>query len=117
MLMYELPKESILKKNEFNTVYHLGRSYVNKELIMHVIKSADIKGKIGFAVGKKIGNAVVRNRIKRLMREAYRHSKSEINADVSMILIARKTLIETDFKDVTRSLKDICKRAKIWSHR
>ena len=113
--MYELPKEKILRnKIEFSKVYNQGRSYSNQSLIIHVMKSDDVEGKIGFAVGKKIGNAVVRNRIKRLLREVYRLNQHEIQCDVSMILIARKSLIDASFEDVTKNFKDICRRAKIW---
>ena len=112
--MYELPKSSIIRnKFEFNRVYSKGRSYVNQMMIIHLINSDNVKGKVGFAVGKKIGNAVVRNRIKRLMREAYRISQHSINPNVSMILIARKPLIEAKSYLVQKALMNLCKKAKI----
>ena len=112
--MYELPKSSIIRnKFEFNRVYSKGRSYVNQMMIIHLVNSDKVKGKVGFAVGKKIGNAVVRNRIKRLMREAYRISQHCINQNVSMILIARKPLVEAKSYLVKKSFIDLCKKAKI----
>ena len=112
--MYELPKSSIIRdKFEFNRVYSKGRSYVNHMMIIHVISSDDVKGKVGFAVGKKIGNAVVRNRIKRIMREAYRISQHDINQNVSMILIARKPLIDAKSYMVQKAFTNLCKKAEI----
>ena len=112
--MYELPKNIICRDNqEFNKVYSLGRSYVNNQLVVHVLKSDKIKGKVGFAVGKKIGNAVIRNRIKRMMREAYRLCRHEINSEVSMILIGRKALIDAKCNVVIKAFKNICVKAKI----
>ena len=112
--MYELPKSSIIRnKFEFNRVYSKGRSYVNQMMIIHVVNSDNVKGKVGFAVGKKIGNAVVRNRIKRLMREAYRIGQHSINQNISMILIARKPLIEAKSYFVQKSFMELCKKAKI----
>ena len=112
--MYELPKKFILRKKfEFNKVYSKGRSYTNHGIIIHVMKSDGLNGKIGFAVGKKLGNAVVRNRIKRLLRESYRLCRREIKTNVSMILIARKPLINAKFDEVVRSFKDICNKSKI----
>ena len=116
--MYELPKSSIIRnKFEFNRVYSKGRSYVNHMMIIHVINSDKVKGKIGFAVGKKIGNAVIRNRIKRLMREAYRISQHEIDQNVSMILIARKPLIDVKSNVVQNAFINLCKKAKILKRR
>ena len=112
--MYELPKSSIIRnKFEFNRVYSKGRSYVNQMMIIHLVNSDKVKGKVGFAVGKKIGNAVVRNRIKRLMREAYRISQHCINQNISMILIARKPLVEAKSYLVKKAFIDLCKKAKI----
>ena len=112
--MYELPKEIILrKKNEFNKVYSKGRSYANHEIVIHVMKSDVIKGKVGFAVGKKNGNAVVRNRIKRLLRESYRFCRNEIKPNVSMVLIARKPLVNAKCNEVIRAFQDVCNKAKI----
>ena len=116
--MYELPKRIIIKnKLEFNKVYRNGCSYVNHSLIIHVVKSEGIKGKIGFAVGKKLGNAVVRNRIKRLLREAYRNLRHYINQDVSIILIARQPLINAKCDTVIRAFRHLCYKAKILQRR
>ena len=112
--MYELPKSNIIRnKFEFNRVYSKGRSYVNQMMIIHVINSDNVKGKVGFAVGKKIGNAVIRNRIKRLMREAYRINQHCINQNVSMILIARKPLVDAKAHLVQKAFMNLCKKAKI----
>ena len=112
--MYELPKKIIFRrKQEFNKVYSKGRSYVNHFIIIHVLNSNKIEGKVGFAVGKKIGNAVIRNRIKRLLRESYRIYQRDIQKNVSMVLIARKPLINVKCDVVKKAFKELCNKAQI----
>ena len=112
--MYELSKKNIIRsKIEFNNVYRDGRSYVSHSLIIRVMKSKNIKGKVGFAVGKKIGNAVIRNRIKRLLRETYRFCQHDIIKDVSIILIAREPMLNMKCAEVIGVFKKLCSKSNI----
>ena len=77
--MLGLPRKCILKKKkDFQAVYSRGKSYANRFLVLYVFQSKEFQGKVGFAAGRKLGNAVKRNRIKRLLRESYRlHQDTE----------------------------------------
>jgi len=113
--MFELGRNKILRGNgEFNKVYSKGRSFANKELVIYVLEDEKLKGKAGFAAGKKLGCAVIRNRVKRILREAYRLNQHNINQNCAIILVGRKNLVEAKCEVAIKSLKDICKRAKIW---
>ena len=112
--MYELPKKIILrKKKDFAMVYNKGDSYSSHLMVIRVVKSTNLNGKVGFAVGKKLGNAVIRNRLKRLMRESYRICQSEIRDDVSIVLVGRKSLINAKVDSVIKSFKNLCFKANI----
>lgn len=106
-----LKKNRIKSKAGFQLVYTTGRSVVDSLSVLYVLP-LDAEGpKIGFAVGKKIGNAVVRNRVKRMMREVFRHHKSELLTNIQLIWVARKKLAAADLKTYDRVFMRLAKRA------
>ena len=112
--MFGLKKNCILNKNEFSKVYSSARTYADTNLVIYVVKNSSCNGKVGFAAGKKLGCAVVRNRVKRILREAYRLCKPNLRSDCAIILVGRKPLIDAKTKVATESFLGLCKRAKIW---
>ena len=113
--MFELGRNKIFRgKCEFNRVYSKGRSLSNREIVIYVLEDENLRGKVGFAAGKKLGCAVIRNRVKRLLREAYRLNQYHIKPNCAIILMGRKNLVEAKCEVAIKSFCDICKRAKIW---
>lgn len=114
--MFTLSKSEIFRdKRDFNALHSRGRSFANHALVLLVVHSERYNGKVGFAAGKKLGGAVVRNRVKRLMREAYRLNKNSLRRDCGMILVGRKFLVTAKFKDAEKAFLDLCKRAKLFN--
>ena len=112
--MFELKKSEILgDKRDFNEVFTKGRSYVNRNLVIHVLHDERYNGKVGFAAGKKLGGAVVRNRVKRLLREAYRLNKSILRKDCAIILTGRKNLVDAKADVAIKAFRDICRKADL----
>ena len=112
--MFRLTKSEIFRgKYDFNAVHSRGRSFANHALVLLVVSDERYNGKVGFAAGKKLGGAVVRNRVKRLMREAYRLNKNSLRRDCGMILVGRKFLVTAKCKDAEKAFRELCRRAKI----
>lgn len=112
--MFNLSKAEILRGgHDFNAVHNGGKSFANRALVLLVVSDERFNGKIGFAAGKRLGGAVVRNRVKRLMREAYRLNKNFLRRDCAMILVGRKFLTTAKFKDAERAFLDLCRRARL----
>ena len=111
--MFELPRSEILRKAEFQKVYSRGKSFAVRDIVIYIFRAENLKGKVGFAAGKRLGCAVVRNRVKRLLREAYRLNKNKIRRDAAIILVGRKNLVDANFHAAEKAFLEVCRRAKI----
>ena len=87
--------EKLRKNSEFRAVYRRGRSFSNSILVLYVFKNYKNKyiNRLGISVSKKVGCSVVRNRVKRLIRESYRLNKSRFKPGYDFIFIAIDFLI------------------------
>ena len=95
----------------FQKIYKSGRSVVDSYGVFYIVPSTDGYGKIGLAVGKRIGNAVVRNRVKRLMRETYRTNQDKLSQRVYIIWVARQRLANADLSTFERVFNRLAPKA------
>lgn len=112
--MYKLPKVRILRrKNDFQKIHRFGKSYANRYLVMYVFTASGLEGRVGFAAGKKLGNAVARNRVKRLMRECYRLNQQKIDKSYTLLLVGRKAAVTEKYDVMERAFLNLGRKAKI----
>ncbi|MBR1693334.1 MAG: ribonuclease P protein component [Lachnospiraceae bacterium] len=96
--------ESLKKNRDFQNVYRTGKSFANKLLVMYVLENNQQKNFLGISVSKKVGNSVVRHRLKRLIYESYRLHESMFNSGLNIVVIARNSSSSASYKEVESAL-------------
>ncbi|WP_010094633.1 ribonuclease P protein component [Ornithinibacillus scapharcae] len=110
-----MKKEYRVKDNkEFQVIFKKGKSFANRQLVIYYMKKENQDHfRIGLSVGKKIGNAVVRNRIKRYLRQAFHELEKDILPAYDMIIIARQPTKDMGFFDMKKSLTHLLSKEKL----
>lgn len=108
-----------LKKNiEFRIVYKRGKSIANDTLVLYIFKNRRNKSidghlynKIGISVSKKVGNSVVRSRVKRLISESYRLREENLNKGYDFVFVARTKAKDKSYHEIDKSMNYLFKKA------
>jgi ribonuclease P protein component len=100
-----------LKKNkEYRTVYSRGKSVADRHLVIYFLANNLEYCRFGFTVSKKVGNAVTRNRIKRLLKEACRLNSTSFTGGFDLVLVARRSIAGLEYKQVEESLLKLLRK-------
>lgn len=99
--------ERLKNRSEFEEVFNKGKFLNGKYLTLAYIR--DSKRKVGFIISKKVKGAVIRNKLKRRLREIYRMEKENLPDNVHIVIIAREqTSYELLREDLINLLKKVC---------
>ena len=106
-----------LKSNDdFQNVFKHGKSFANRQLVLYYLPKQDqLDFRVGLSVSKKIGNAVVRNKIKRSLRQAIHELEEEIKREYDLVIIARQPVKEMNFHQIKKSLIHVLFNSKMIS--
>ncbi|MDR5658910.1 ribonuclease P protein component [Serpentinicella sp. ANB-PHB4] len=103
-----------LKKNsEFQRVYQKRKSMANKLLILYITENQLSYNRVGFVVSKKVGNSVVRSRVKRLMKESYRINDFRFKNGYDIVFIARQNCINATYKEVESAIMHLMRKMQL----
>lgn len=104
------------KKYEFKMLFSKGKICYGSNLTMYIYNNKLNMNKLGIAIAKKSGNAVDRNRIKRLIKENYRIMEENIKEGYHILIsVNKKCQIEKmDFYLVQHEMKGLIQKSEIW---
>lgn len=109
------------RSGDFDRVYRQGRSTGGREFVVHVFpREASLDApRVGLSVSKKVGDAVTRNRIKRVLRASVANLESELAAGSDLVITARADAVALDEREgqagVERELRAILMRTSAWA--
>jgi ribonuclease P protein component len=97
------------RSTEFQRVYRQGRSKANRHLVLYSFARGEgdaARPRLGVSVGRKVGNAVTRNRVKRTIREAIAELEPQLTDGLDYVVLARPDAAELVDRDGMRGVKD-----------
>ena len=102
-----------LKLNHiFRRLYHTD-GQANSLLVLYARPNRSTANRVGVTVGKKLGKAVVRNRVRRRLREIYRLQEHRFTPGWDIVVVARSRCIDADFHKLTQSYLSLAEKAGI----
>ena len=94
-----------LKNNyEFRRLYQRGKSAVNSYLAVYFRQSRNPANRLGITVSTKVGNAVIRNRVRRRIKEAYRLNEEKFISPVDLVIVSRVRCSSASFHQIEKAL-------------
>lgn len=103
----------LTRSGDYARVRRQGRSRAHPLLVLVLAPNGGETTRVGIIVGKKIGTAVVRNRVKRLLREAVRAGLRVLPPGYDIVLIARQEAVGARLDDITAALETLLQRERV----
>ena len=103
--------DRLLKRDDFRRVYEQGRKLQGRYFTAFVLPSERERPRLGITTTRKIGNAVERNRARRLLREAFRKNKWLVPRGVDIVINVKRSLAEASYGDLEGDFITFLERA------
>lgn len=94
----------------FQRLYH-SRGYCDGFLALYARKNRTNRNRVGITVSKKLGHAVVRNRVRRRLREIYRLNEAQFLPGYDIVVVARSRAVEASFQELRESYLSLARKA------
>lgn len=101
----------LTRPEQYSLVYNKGSSWISSLVVMKALPNGLSFSRYGFSVSRRLGKAVVRNRVKRLLREILRLTSLKPGWDI--IFVARPPAATADYTNLEKSVKGVLSRAQL----
>lgn len=100
-----------LKKNsDFRRLYNKGKSAVTPYMVVYCRRNKERGNRLGYTVSTKLGHAVVRNRVRRRLREIYRLNAHKLSSGYDIVIVARARCVEGDYWKMEKAFLSACEK-------
>lgn len=105
--------ERLTRKRDFVAVFEQGRKSVGPSFVCYLLRREGQGRKFGFAVSRKVGAAVTRNRVKRYLREFYRKHRAEFGEDAHVVVVARPYAAKLGYEQCARAMQRLLNEIEV----
>lgn len=94
---------TVKQNSDFRRIYRRGRSAVSGGVVVYCLKNRQGMSRLGVTVSTKLGHAVVRNRIRRRLREIYRLNESRFRTGFDIVVVARSRAVTAEYAELEKA--------------
>lgn len=103
----------VKREKDFQAIFETGQNVANRKFVIYFLEKNQAHFRVGISVGKRLGNAVTRNAVKRKVRHVLIANQDKLK-NYDFVVIARKGVEELDFDEVKKNLEHALRLAKLY---
>ena len=104
---------TVKQNSDFRRIYRRGRSAVSGGVVVYCLKNRQGMSRLGVTVSTKLGHAVVRNKVRRRLREIYRLNEDKLLPGYDIVVVARVRAVHSRYADLDKQFLRLAKKLQL----